>query len=98
MNVSFGENPVDVWYQRNVLYEHERLKMAFIVSGLTCCLSGLWVFGLLGSRFSLHILVCWHGLDSMMGGLFAVMAVVLSAKLGSHGGKDFTKVMAISKG
>ncbi len=78
MHVSFGGNHADVWYQRKVLRELGRLKMTLIILGVLCCLLGLWVFGLLGSRFSLHIPVCWHQLDLSIGGLLAVMAVALS--------------------
>jgi hypothetical protein len=79
MNVSFGQNPADAWYQRKVSCELGRSKMTLIVLGVTCCLLGLWVFGFLGSRFSLHIPVCWHQSDSRIGGLLAVMALVLSS-------------------
>ncbi len=79
MNVSFGGNPTDEWYQRKVLHELGRSKMTLIISGFKFCLSGLWVFGFLGLRFSFHIPVCLHQLDSKMIGLLAVMAVVLSS-------------------
>ncbi len=75
----FGGNPADAWYQRKVLRELGRLKMTLIILGVTCCLSGLGVFRLLGSWFSLHIPVCWHQLDLRMGGLLTVMTVVLSS-------------------
>jgi hypothetical protein len=78
INVSFGGNPADACYQRNVSCELGRSKMTLIILGGSCCLSGLWVFGFLGLRFNLHIPVCWHQLDSRMGRLLAVMAVVLS--------------------
>ena len=79
MNVSFGGNPADVWYQRKVLRELGRSKMTLIVLGFSCCLPRLWRLGFLGLRFSLHIPVCWHQSNSRMGGLLAVMAVVLSS-------------------
>jgi hypothetical protein len=43
-------------------------------------------------------IVCWDGI--VLEGLqpWLGSALIKSAKLGSHGGKDFTKVMAISKG
>ncbi len=79
MNVSFGGNCADAWYQRKVLRELGRSKMTLIVFRVTCCLLGLWVSGFLGLRFSLYIPMCWHQLDSRMGGLLAVMAAVLSS-------------------
>ncbi len=71
MNVSFGGNPADVWYQRKVLRELGRSKMTLIVLAVACLL--------LGSMFSLHIPVCWHQSDLRIGGLVSVMAVVLSS-------------------
>jgi hypothetical protein len=71
INVPFGGNSADAWYQRKVLRELGRLKMTLIISRVAYLLSG--------SRLSLYSPVSWHQSDLRIGGLDVVMAVLLSS-------------------
>jgi hypothetical protein len=62
----------------------------------TTAMVALTAGSVVSSNFS--SIVCWDGMFLEGSRLWLGTALVKSAKLGSHGGKDFTKIMAISKG
>ncbi len=78
MKVSFGGNPVDAWYHRNVSRVLGRSKMTLIV---LCGAAWPFVLGrdVSGLRLRVYIPVCSQHSDSRTGGLVVVIFVVSSS-------------------